>query len=147
MSLVQLPRWIVAGASQAQRDLPHRTTIEVEAGLIASAQGRDLGNAFVTEVAEATLRFFDNRATIAAIEFSDRAAGLSSVLEQARTANQVLKSKADVMDAMAYRRWLLSIADTVISAARTGDFLGIGGKVVTAKEQSFRDRLVLVLQS
>jgi hypothetical protein len=147
MSLVQLPRWIVAGASQAQRDLPHRTTIEVEAGLIASAHGRDLGNSFVTEVAESTLRFFDKRDTIAAIEFGDRAAGLAAVLEHVRTTNQLLKTKANVTDAMAYRRWLLSIADTVISAARTGDFLGIGGKVVTAKEQSFRDRLVLVLQS
>lgn len=145
--LTQLPRWIVAAASAAQRDLAYRTNIEVEAGLIASAKGRESGNAFVTEVAADTMRIFDNPSTVTAIDFHDRDAGLASVLDRARTVNQLLKTKAEVSDAMAYRRWLLTITDIVIKAARTGDILGFGGQRVTALEHDFRDRLLLVLQS
>ena len=39
--LVALPRWVVAAASAAQPDAAHRTRVEVEAGLIASAHGRN----------------------------------------------------------------------------------------------------------
>jgi hypothetical protein len=144
--LVQLPRWIVAAASAAQRDLPHRTTHELEAGFIASANVSELGNAFVAEVADETQRLFDRRSDVTTGEFSDREAAIAAVLDRARAANQILKEKATVGDAMAYRRWLLTITDIVISAARSGDFLGFGGKLVTEKERSFRDRLVLVLQ-
>jgi len=145
--LFHLPRWVVAAASAAQRDLAYRTTTEVESGFIAAANGRQTGNAFVAAVAEATLRIYDDPATIPATEFNNREAAISSVLDRVRSANQLLKAKADIADAMAYRRWLLDVPDIVISAARTGGFLGVGGKLVTASEQSFRDRLVLVLQS
>jgi hypothetical protein len=145
--LVQLPRWVVAAASAAQRDLAYRTKIEVEAGFVASAHGRETGNPFVTEVAADTMRIYDDRSTVAEIEFTDREAGIASVLDRVRAANQTLKAKADVVDAMAYRRWLLTITDIVISAARSGDFLGFGGQLVTASEQRFRDRLALTLQS
>jgi hypothetical protein len=145
--LVQLPRWIVAAASAAQRDLPHRTTIEVEAGYIASANGRDTGSPFVTEVAEDTLRLFDGGNSTAAGEFGDRKAAIVAVLERAQAVNEILKERVSIADAMAYRRWLLSITDVVISAARTGDFLGFGGKLITESEQNFRDRLLVVLQS
>jgi hypothetical protein len=145
--LVQLPRWVVVAASAAQRDLPHRTTIEVEAGYIASANGRNTGNVFVTEVAEDTLRLFDGRADTTPAEFSDRKTAVAAVLARAQEVNQILKARVSIADAMAYRRWLLTITDVVISAARTGDFLGFGGKLVTESEQDFRDRLVVVLQS
>jgi hypothetical protein len=145
--LFQLPRWVVAAASAAQRDLAYRTTIEVEAGFIASANGRQTGNAFVTEVANETLKIYDNPSTVPATEFHNREAAIASVLDRVRAVNQLLKAKADVTDAMAYRRWLLTITDIVISAARTGGFLGIGGPYVTPAEQTFRDRMVLVLQS
>lgn len=145
--LIQLPRWVVAAASAAQHDLAYRTTIEVEAGFVASASGRDIGNAFVTDVANATMRIYDNAATMASIEFTDRDAAIGEVLERVRAVNQSLKAKATVGDAMAYRQWLLAITDVVISAARTGDFLGFGGQLVTSLERGFRDRLALTLQS
>jgi hypothetical protein len=145
--LVQLPRWVVAAASAAQHDLAYRTNIEMEAGFIASAKGGELGNAFVAEVTNDTMRVFDTPATVRAIEFHDRTAALVEVLERVRTVNQLIKVKAEVADAMAYRRWLLAITDVVISAAKTGGFLGLGGELVTALEQRFRDRLVLALQS
>jgi hypothetical protein len=144
--LVQLPRWVVAAASAAQRDLPHRTNIEIEAGLIASAQGRETGNTFLAEVGADTLRIFDDRSTVSAIEFSDVASGIAAVLERVGGVNQMLGAKVDPADAAAYRRWLLAITDVVISAARTGDILGFGGQLVTASEHRFRDRLAAVLQ-
>jgi hypothetical protein len=145
--VVRLPRWIVAAASAAQNDLAYRTKIEVEAGFIASADGRELGNPFVTEVAMQTMAIYDDSAGIEKISFDDREAGIVSVLDRVRVVNQLLKQKADVADTMAYRRWLLSITGVVISAARTGDILGFGGELITKSEYRFRDRLVLVLQS
>ena len=145
--LVQLPRWVVAAASAAQHDLAYRTHMEMEAGFIASAKGGELGNAFVAEVTADTMRIFDTPATARAIEFRDRTAALVAVLDRVRTANQVLKDKAAIADGMAYRRWLLAITDIVISAAKTGGFLGFGGELVTTSERAFRDRLVLALQS
>jgi hypothetical protein len=144
--LVQLPRWVVAAASAAQRDLPYRTNIEIEAGLIASARGRDTGNAFVAEVGSDTLRIFDDRSTVSAIEFKDTESGIATVLDRVGGVNQMLGAKADPADVMAYRNWLLAITDVVISAARTGDILGFGGQLVTASEHRFRDRLAHVLQ-
>ena len=145
--VVRPPRWIVAAASAAQQDLAYRTNHEVEAGFIASADGRELGNAFVTEVAIADdAYFYDDRAGLHTIEFTDRETGIVSVLDLVRAVNQLLKANVEVADAMAYRKWLLNITDVVISAARSGDFLGFGGSMVTASEHRFRDRLVLVLQ-
>ncbi len=145
-SLVQLPRWVVAAASAAQRDRPHRTKVEVEAGLIASAHGRATGNDFVADVAAQTLRIFDDQSTVAEIGFADRDTGIAEVLARAATVNRMLSAKVDIPTAMAYRRWLLAITDVVIAAARSGDFLGFGGQLVTESEQRFRDRLALTLQ-
>lgn len=145
--LVQLPRLVVAAASAAQHDLAYKTTREIEAGYIASANGRLIGNAFVTAVASDTMRIFDEPSTMATADFANREAAIVAILDQVRQANQLLKIKADVTDAMAFRRWLLTITDIVITAAKTGDFLGLGGQLVTKSEHRFRDRLVVVLQS
>jgi hypothetical protein len=144
--LVQLPRWVVAAASAAQWDGAHKTRVEVESGLIASAHGRGAGNAFVAEVGEETLKIFDERATVAAIDFTKARAGINAVLDQVAQAKQVLAAKADPVDAAAYQHWLLAITDVVIRAARTGDFMGFGGQLVTEKEHQFRDRLAQVLE-
>jgi hypothetical protein len=144
--LVQLPRWVVAAASCAQQDLAYRTNHEIEAGFVAAANGRQSGNTFVTEVAVEAMRTFDNRAVIAAIDFADRDAAITSVLDRVATINKLVRERADPPDSAAYRRWLVDITDVVISAARTGDILGFGGRVVTTSERGFRDRLVLTLQ-
>jgi hypothetical protein len=144
--VVQLPRWVVAAASAAQHDLAYRTNHEVEAGFVASAHGRHTGNAFVTEVAGECMRIFDNRGVIARTDFTDRHAAIDSVLEKVGAVNRLITVKADPEDAVAYRKWLVSITDVVITAARSGDVLGFGGQLVTASEHNFRDRLVLTLQ-
>lgn len=144
--LVQLPRWVVAAASYAQHDLAYRTNHEIEAGFVASANGRQSGNAFVSTVAVDAMRAFDDGSVIAGIDFADRDAAIASVLDRVATVNKVVRAKADPPDSAAYRRWLVDIADVVISAARSGDILGFGGTVVTSSERGFRDRLVLTLQ-
>ncbi len=68
------------------------------------------------------------------------------MLEKVGAVNRLITAKADPSDVAAYRKWLVSITDVVISAARTGDFLGFGGQLVTPSEHTFRDRLVLTLQ-
>jgi hypothetical protein len=145
--LVQLPRWVVAAASASQRDTPHRTNVEIEAGLLASAHGRDTGNTFVAEVGEELMQVFDNRSTVNAIEFTDVEAGIGAVLDQSSAAMRLIGAKGAAVDAAAYRGWLLGITDVVIKAARTGDFMGFGGVLVTESEHRFRDRLAEALQT
>jgi hypothetical protein len=144
--LVRLPRLVVAAASAAQRDLAYRTNIEIEAGLVASARGRDSKNAFLAEVAAETLRVFDDRSVVRAVDFTDQEAGIAAVLEMAGAVNEVLGAKAAAADAKTYQRWLLAITDVVIAAARTGGFLGFGGRKVTESERRFRDRLAAKLE-
>jgi hypothetical protein len=144
--VVQTPRWVVAAASAAQQDLAYRTNHEIEQGFCATANGRHIGNEFVTEVAGETMKIFDSRTVVGATDFADRAAGIDAVLDKVAAVVRLLTDKAAPEDAKAYRRWLVDIADVVIRAARSHDFLGIGGEVVTRSERSFRDRLVLTLQ-
>lgn len=144
--VVELPRWVVAAASAAQHDLTYRTNHEVEAGFVASAHGRELGNEFVATVAVETMTIFDRKAVIAGTDFGDRDAAIASVLEKVGVVNRLLTAKAAGDDAKAYRRWLVEITDVVIRAARSGDVLGFGGQFVTASEHTFRDQLVLTLQ-
>jgi hypothetical protein len=144
--LVRLPRLVVAAASAAQRDLAYRTNIEVEAGLVASAKGRDSRNAFLAEVAAESLRVFDDRSTVRSVDFTDQETGIAAVLELVRAVNEILAAKAAPADARTYRRWLLAITDIVIAAARSGGFLGLFGRRVTEAERRFRDRLAATLQ-
>jgi len=144
--LVQTPRWVVAAASAAQQDLAYRTNHEIEQGFVATARGGHSGNAFVVEVSAETLKIFDSGSVVGATDFANRAAGIDAVLEKVTAVVRLLAEKATPEDAKAYRRWLVDIADVVITAARSHDFLGFGGELVTRSERGFRDRLVLTLQ-
>jgi len=144
--LVQAPRWVVAAASAAQRDLAYRTDHEIEAGYVATAKGSISENAFVTGVAAETMKIFDSRTVVGATDFADRAAGVSAVLERVASAARLLAEKAQPADAEAYGRWLLEITEVVITAARSKDILGFGGQLVTEKERDFRERLAQTLR-
>jgi hypothetical protein len=141
--LVRLPRWVAKAASAAQPDRRGHTAAEEEVGLIAVADGRATGNPFVWDIAERVVAAFgeptEGEAT--PINFADAQAAIAAVLDRTQTAVAVLGAKADAADAAAYRRWLATIADRVIGAARTGEMLGMGGSEVTPAEQQFRDRL------
>jgi hypothetical protein len=144
--IVAAPRWVVAAASAAQRDVSYRTDLEIEMGMVASARGQQDPNPFVAEVARETVRAFAARDVIEAVDFQDPQAGIDAVLERVRKVVAVLAAKADPNDAYDYRKWLVRIADVVIRAAKSNDFIGLGGEIVTESERHFRDRLVLALQ-
>src|SRR5436305_293901 len=73
------------------------------------------------------------------------AAAIEDVLDRAKRATAVLAGKAEPSEAAAYGHWLVTIADAVVSAARSGGVLGIGGELVTDAERRFVDRLSQVL--
>jgi hypothetical protein len=143
--LVRAPRWVVAGASAAEKDNRHRTQIETEAGFIAVADGRELRNALVTAIAQQTMAIYDQKPALRGIVFTDREAGMTLVIGHATAAYHLLVAKAEATDAETYRRWLINITDIVITAARSGDVFGFGGKLITAAEKRFRERLAASL--
>jgi len=141
--LVRVPRWVVRAASASQPDNAHRTHIEVEAGFLSVAEGRTLGSDLVKDIAQDTMGIFDEKRGLpetAGVTFTDLEAGMTAVIEQARTALDLMQAKAPD-DAAAYRRWLLAISDTVIAAARSHGVLGVGGSYVTELEVGFDRRL------
>jgi hypothetical protein len=147
--LVRLPRWVVGAASAVQPDNARRTAIEREAGFVAVADGREMGNAFVARLARDAMDRFDDRddgVVTMPVDFSDVDGAIAAVLERVAQAIDLLAQKSDAQDALVYRRWLLDITEIVIRAARSHDVLGLGGELVTKLERDFRDRLVQILQ-
>ena len=141
--LVKVPRWVVRAASASQPDNARRTAIEVEAGFLSVAEGREMGSDLVKEIAQATMGIYDEEHGLpeaAGITFDDMETGLTRVLEQAQAAVKLMAAKAPT-DAPTYRQWLLAISDVVVSAARSNDILGIGGVYVTEAEARFDRRL------
>jgi hypothetical protein len=147
--LVGLPQSVVVAASQAETDSSRRTVAEWTAGMTAIADGRDSASSLVRDVAtEVVARQGDVEEGEAppVITFPDRDAGIADVVQRAGDAHALLAAKADGADAEAYRFWVVTIAEQVVSAAKSGDLFGIGGDVVTEPERQFRDDLAAALE-
>jgi hypothetical protein len=147
--LVGLPQSVVVAASQAEKDSTRRTQAEWTAGMTAIGDGRGSSSALVRDVAaEAVARLGDveDGEDPPIIEFSDRDAGIADVIERAGVAHTLLTGKAEHADAEAYRYWVVTIAEQVVGAAKSGDILGIGGEQVSENERSFRDSLAAALE-
>lgn len=145
--IVRVPRWVVSGASAAERHNAHRTRKRVEAGFIAIAEGRAMGNEFVREVAHACMDFFDTTLAQTGITVSEPELALTTLLERLGAAARAVRTKANPSDAAAYRQWIIEITDVVINAGQSDGVFGIGRVVVTRAEKQFRDQVVLALQS
>jgi hypothetical protein len=146
--LVGLPQSVLTAASAAESDGTRRTLAENAAGLEAIASGRESASPLVTAVAgELVSRVGDPEVgeELPAIEPPDPAAYIDDVLDRARKASQLLSSTTDEGEAGAYKHWLVTIAEQVVTAAPTGGILGVGGDVVSDSERRFRDRLATVL--
>lgn len=146
--LVGLPQSVLTAASAAEHDSTRRTLAENAAGLEAISEGRESASPLVTAVAtELVTRVGDpeSGAELPAIEPSDPSAYADDVLGRARAAAELLTAKTSEGDAGAYKHWLVTIAEQVVTAAPTGGILGVGGDVVTDSERVFRDRLAAVL--
>lgn len=147
--LVGLPQAVATAASAAQPDGSRRTWAEGAAGQEAIAAGRESGSSLVERVArELVARVGDPEegAEPPVIAPPDPPAALADVIERARAAAALLRGKADPGEAGAYKHWLVTIAEEVAGASRSGGVLGIGGEVVSEPERRFRDELAAVLQ-
>ena len=146
--IVGLPLSVVVAASHVESDGPKATQSESEAGMEAISVGRESASPLVTQVAmELLARAGDPEAGEEAPQISpgDPAAFAADVIARAREAAEILSEKVPAEEAEAYRHWLVSIADDVITAAKSGAVLGIGGERVTPAERTFRDDLAEIL--
>ena len=146
--LVGLPQSVLTAASAAEEDGTRRTLAENAAGLEAIAEGRESPSPLVAAVAgELVSRVGDPETgeELPAIEPTDPAAYAADVLGQARAAADLLAVKAEAGEAGAYKHWLVTIAEQVVTAAPSGGMLGVGGDVVSDTERKFRDQLSAVL--
>ncbi|GIF70281.1 hypothetical protein Ais01nite_83160 [Asanoa ishikariensis] len=146
--LVGLPQSVLTAASAAEHDGTRRTLAENAAGLEAISEGRESPSKLVSAVAaELVIRVGDPESgeELPAIEPPDPAAYATDVLARARAAAELLTAKASEGDTGAYKHWLVTIAEQVVTAAPSGGILGIGGDVVTDTERAFRDKLATVL--
>lgn len=142
--LTHLPARVIVAATSAEPDGPRRTVAEGLAGLDAIAAGRAFDSDLVRAVVSAIYAESDEDGP-AAVEFTDRAAGLAEVLEACRRATGVLGARADPADSAAYRQWVQSVAARVCGAARSGGVLGLGGAQVSDAERRFLDDLAVAL--
>lgn len=148
--LVGLPQAVATAASAAEPDGTRRTWAEGAAGQEVIAAGRESGNGLVERVAhELIARVGDPEDGIEppVIAPRDPQAAVAEVLDRARAAAALLDRRADPGEAAAYKHWLVTIADGVVTAARSGGKFGVGGDVVSGPERQFRDELAAVLQS
>ena len=146
--LVGLPQAVLTAASAAESDGARRTKAEGAAGLDAVSAGRESGNGLVAAVAnELVSRVGDPDAgeELPVIVPADPAKLIDDVLDRAEQAATLLAKRVDPGEAGAYKHWLVSIAEQVVTAAPTGGVLGLGGEQVTEAERRFRDRLATAL--
>lgn len=157
--LVGLPQSVVIATSAIEPDTTRKSLIESEAGFDAIALGRGSGSPLVDAVAQqiveqvgvageeelrtsAGLHLTD----LPVIEPDDPAGYAKDVLNRAGAAYALLEAKADEAEAAAYRHWLVTIAEAVATATRTGDVMGIGGELVSEAERRFIARLARTLE-
>jgi hypothetical protein len=146
--LVGLPQSVLNAASAAEHDGTRRTLAESHAGLEAIASGRESPSPLVTAVAgELVSRVGDPETgeELPAIEPPDPEAFIGDVLDRAGKAAALLAARAGEGEAGAYKHWLVTIAEQVVTASPSGGILGVGGDLVTDAERRFRDRLAAVL--
>jgi hypothetical protein len=146
--LVGLPQSVLTAASAAEHDGTRRTLAENAAGLDAIAEGRESASPLVTAVAgELVARVGDPESgeELPSISPADPVAYAKDVLARAGEATALLAAKSTEGEAGAYKHWLVTIAEQVVTAAPSGGILGIGGDVVSDSERTFRDQLAAVL--
>jgi hypothetical protein len=147
--LVGLPQSVIVAASQAESDGSRRTLAEWTAGMTAIADGRDSASELVRQVAGEVVERqgdIEEGADPPVIQLPDTDAAITDTVARASAVHALLAEKAEDADAEAYRLWVVTVAEHVVSAAKTGDVLGLGGDVVTEPERRFRDQLAAALE-
>lgn len=65
-----------------------------------------------------------------------RASLRREAIDKSRSAIELLRQKGSPEDIIAYREFLIALADRVANAAKEGDFLGFGGERVSEHERT-----------
>lgn len=136
--LTSLPAEVMIASIVNQSDPPRRTVAEGLAALDAIAAGR----AFDSDLVRAVV------AAIFAEPVADRPSqpaapvrGWPEVLADCRRVAQILRDRADLADANAYRHWVVQIAVRVFAAAGGGP----GWRAERRAQRAFLDDLVAAL--
>ncbi|HEX6498293.1 MAG TPA: hypothetical protein VF054_04590 [Micromonosporaceae bacterium] len=144
--LVGLPQSVLVAASSVESDGTRRTLAEGAAGMTAIAAGAESPHALVRDVAKAVVERVggtEEGAELSLIELPS--AAVPDVLDRARATAALLAAKAPADEATAYKHWLVTIAEEVAGAARSGGVLGIGGEWVSEAERGFLHELTVAL--
>jgi hypothetical protein len=78
-------------------------------------------------------------------EFGPRDQLRDGALQRLREAVELVERKADPDEAAEYKRFVMTLADTVARAHKEGGFLGIGGKEVSESEQAALDEIAATI--
>jgi hypothetical protein len=149
--LTGLPQSVLTAASAAQSDSARRTMAEHTAGLEAISRGRESGDPLVAAIAREVISRVgdpDAGAVASVIRPSDPAGYAAQVLDRVRAARALLTERVSTThegSAEAYKYWLVSITEKVVSAATSGGVLGVGGDLITSSERRFREDLTSAL--
>ena len=58
------------------------------------------------------------------------------ILDKVREGVAIIAERAESMEVLAFKQWLVAVATAVAEAAKEGGFLGIGGQFVSQREES-----------
>jgi hypothetical protein len=147
--LVGLPQSVALAASAAEPDGSRRTHAEGEAGMEAISAGREDASPLVARVAGELISVVGDPEAgeePVVLDVPDPQVLIADVLQRARQAADLLAGRSDDGDAGAYKNWLVTIAEQVVHAARSGGVLGIGGEEVSEAERQFVDELASILR-
>ncbi|GGJ86076.1 hypothetical protein GCM10010123_14590 [Pilimelia anulata] len=145
--LVGLPEAVVTAAAAIEPDSARRSRAESAAGHEVISAGRESPSPLVTAIAVALLgRVGDPEAGEDPLTITppDPELAARDTIDRARVARALLADRVDEGERGAYTHWLVSVADAVIGAVRSGGVLGVGGERVTDAERRFRDELAAV---
>lgn len=145
--LAELPVRVVAAAVAVEPAGEIGTIKELIAGLTGLASGamasRD--NSLIQVVFE--IYKHEGQGEQRLLELSDHGTEhlVPETLERCQQASAILARAADPSEAEDFKKWLYGIAVEVVSAAKSGGFLGLGGRRITEAEAEFLDRLAEAL--
>lgn len=96
---------------------------------------------FVQEVARSVAETLRGRRNPLSGFVSPGADALAGVLDELRAVDRLLVSRTTPEKTVAFREWLRVAAQRAASAAKEGGFLGVGGQLVSEKEQEMLETL------
>jgi hypothetical protein len=71
----------------------------------------------------------------------DRHHALDEILDELRAVNALLHAKAEPQDVADFREWIRTASQRAALAAKEGGFLGVGGQLVSDREQQMLETL------